>query len=114
MESAWYERISPTPEYIREHEIKKNTKDKRWIRENQTYIKDIYTTFDETNITDVDFINVQLKKSIDKVITVERASEWGSFRGYATFGISDRIKEEIRETCMEKLKYSLPQISFDV
>lgn len=100
----WYESSTPNRELVVDNETRKRTFQNKWIQDNE----DILTNnFNQYNINDTNVqktINSTIRESISKVITHNTTEEWGSFRGYATFGISQKLNNTIEAEIWDTLR----------
>lgn len=87
----WYESTTPNREFVVDSETRKRTFQNKWIQDNEEQLKVKFNQYDTNDINIQKTINSAIKQSIPKVITHKTSKEWGSLRGYATFGISQTL-----------------------
>ena len=102
----WYESQSPTPGYVRDDQYRK------MIRLGSVWrgvVVDVFTKIHpKLRLTEEEHLTV-IKQSLLEVFPDNRENSWGSFRGYATFGIGEKLKKEIQDKCIENIQKALDE-----
>ena len=89
---AWYERSGPNAATVRE-----------WCKKN-------YHTFNVEESPKSRFFHMMIDRYLDRILEKRingEEGDYGSYRGFATFGLSDELKELISkdmETAIEEIK----------
>ena len=99
----WYESSTPNRELVVDNETRKRTFQNKWIQDNEDVLKDNFNQYDINNTSIQKIINSAIKQSIPKVVTHKTYKEWGSLRGYATFGISQKLNNTIEAEIWDTL-----------
>ena len=123
----WYEMHGPEPQYVRNTEFNKiairpngwaNPKNQKICLDNSKFIIDdvkpskfplniLYKTLHpKLCLNEEEHLEI-VKQSLLEVLPDDRENSWGSFRGYATFGIGDQLAKEIRDKCVENVQKAL-------
>ena len=100
---SWYESNIPNREFVVDSEIRKRTFQNKWIQDNEDVLKDQFKQYDINNTSIQKIINSTIEQSIPKVVTHNTFKEWGSLRGYATFGISQKLNNTIEAEIWDTL-----------
>jgi len=105
-DGPWYESQAPTPGYVRDDQYRK------MIRLGSVWrgvVVDVFTKIHpKLLLTEEEHLTV-IKQSLLEVFPDNRENSWGSFRGYATFGIGVKLKKEIQDKCIENIQKALDE-----
>ena len=99
----WYESSTPNRELVVDNETRKRTFQNKWILDNEDVLKDNFNQYDINNTSIQKIINSAIKQSIPKTVTHNTYKEWGSLRGYATFGVSQKLNNTIEAEIWDTL-----------
>ena len=105
-DGPWYESQAPTPAYVRDDQYRK------MIRLGSVWrgvVVEVFTKIHpKLRLTEEEHLTV-IKQSLLEVFPDNRENCWGSFRGYATFGIGEKLKKEIQDKCIENIQKALDE-----
>ena len=105
-DGPWYESQAPTPGYVRDDQYRK------MIRLGSVWrgvVVEVFTKIHpKLRLTEEEHLTV-IKQSLLEVFPDNRENSWGSFRGYATFGIGENLKKEIKDKCIENIHKALDE-----
>ena len=116
-DGPWYESQAPTPGYVRDDQYNKLTLPKGWANPNLKLADAarkgglvlLFTNVHpKLRLTEEEHLAV-IKQSLLEVFPDNRENCWGSFRGYATFGIGEKLKKEIQDKCIENIQKALDE-----
>ena len=111
----WYEEQAPSPKYVRDDQYRKMTNPGGWANpalklQDVALHGGITILFTDVNpklrLTEEEHLTV-IKQSLLEVFPDDRENSWGSFRGYATFGIGKDLTKEMQEKCIENIQKAL-------
>lgn len=100
---SWYESNIPNREFVVDSEIRKRTFQNKWIQDNEDILRDNFNQYDINDTSIQKIINSIIKQSVPKVVTHRTSKEWGSLRGYTTFGVSQKLNSTIEAEIWDTL-----------